>query len=296
MHGNTSINPFFYGTFLGETKPGEPVTRTKKQAFQADAVGVAHQLTPAHFNRTHTFRLEWQPGPGGRIDWFSKGHRINSTFSMEGDGLGKDWVHAYGLRDESISSLMGSMIPIEPMYLIMNTAVSHTWGFPAPCPEGCKCTCYECGNPDCACALPTGYCDNMPASFEIDHVRVYQSVNSTKHSLGCSPRSRPTETFIKGHSERYTEPGKKRPLEPVQNGGGLCLKDSDCGGPELGSCSSKGHCVCEDGQTGPTCLAHSAFYLKEDTSIEAIKVQSKYSILEFIHNLSRSFSQLLFSK
>jgi hypothetical protein len=50
MHGNTSINPFFYGNYLGETKPKEPVSRTKKQAFQADAVGAAHQLTPAHFS------------------------------------------------------------------------------------------------------------------------------------------------------------------------------------------------------------------------------------------------------
>ena len=272
-HTKAELNPFFYGVKL-EHKP-------KSYSYQADAISANRQLNKSHYKEQHLYRVEWEPADddstGGYIHWFTDDKFV---FSIRGDNL----------------AITGTEIPTEPMYLIMNTAVSHTWGFPAPCPEGCKCTCYECGNPDCACALPTGYCDNMPASFEIDHVRVYQSVNSTKHSLGCSPRSRPTETFIKGHSERYTEPGKKRPLEPVQNGGGLCLKDSDCGGPELGSCSSKGHCVCEDGQTGPTCLAHSAFYLKEDTSIEAIKVQSKYSILEFIHNLSRSFSQLLFSK
>jgi hypothetical protein len=67
VRGNTSINPFFYGTYLAETKPNEPVTRSKKQAFQADAIGSIHQLTAAHFNTTHTFRLEWQPGPGGRL-------------------------------------------------------------------------------------------------------------------------------------------------------------------------------------------------------------------------------------
>lgn len=119
MHGNTSINPFFYGTYLAETKPYEPVTRTEKQAFQADAVGALHQLTPAHFNRMHTFRLEWQAGPGGRIDWFSKGHRINATFSMEGNGKGQDWVHAYQLHDKQLKDLMGSQMPAEPMYLIM---------------------------------------------------------------------------------------------------------------------------------------------------------------------------------
>ena len=241
MHGNTSINPFFYGTFLGETKPGEPVTRTKKQAFQADAVGVAHQLTPAHFNRTHTFRLEWQPGPGGRIDWFSKGHRINSTFSMEGDGLGKDWVHAYGLRDESISSLMGSMIPIEPMYLIMNTAVSSTWGFPFDTPDWCE-KCYDCDDPKCACTFAPGFCNmlkDMDVSMQIDSIRVYQSRDPSahvgeNHTLGCDPPDYPTKEWIKGHSYRYMRNppfsyDDKDPIRKVQKGGGRCTSDADCG-------------------------------------------------------------------
>ena len=58
FHGNTSINPFFYGTYVGETKKGEPVTRSKKEDFQADAVGAMHQLVPAHFRRMHTFRID----------------------------------------------------------------------------------------------------------------------------------------------------------------------------------------------------------------------------------------------
>ena len=58
FHGNTSINPFFYGTYVGETKKGEPVTRSKKEDFQADAVGAMHQLVPAHFRRMHTFRSD----------------------------------------------------------------------------------------------------------------------------------------------------------------------------------------------------------------------------------------------
>ena len=57
-HGNTSINPFFYGTYLGETKPEEPVSRGKHQVFQADAIGAMHQLTESHFKKRHTFRLE----------------------------------------------------------------------------------------------------------------------------------------------------------------------------------------------------------------------------------------------
>jgi hypothetical protein len=242
FHGNTSLNPFFYGTYLGETKKNEPVTRTKAQAFQADAVGAAHQLTPAHYTRAHTFRVEWQPGPGGRIDWFSKGHKINESFSMEGDGLGNDWVHAYGIKDESLKDLMGSQIPEEPTYLIFNTAVSSTWGFPYAVPEGCK-KCYDCDDPKCACTFAPGFCKMLrkgDVAMKIDSVRVYQSRDPTAHvgndhTVGCDPPKFPTRGWIKGHEYRYMRNppfslDDLHPLRPVQKGGGKCKTDSDCGG------------------------------------------------------------------
>ena len=240
-HGNTSINPFFYGTYLGKTKPGEPVTRTKKQAFQADAVGVAHQLTPAHFKKAHTFRVEWQPGPGGRIDWYTKDHKINTTFSMEGDGLGKDWVHIFGIKDESLSELTGSQIPIEPSYLIFNTAVSSTWGFPSEVPDSCTTKCYDCDNPKCACNFAPGFCKMLretDVAMYIDSVRLYQSrdpVIGKNHSIGCDPIEYPTKEWIKGHSYQYmrnapfSNDDKGHPLKKVQTGGGLCSINDDCG-------------------------------------------------------------------
>jgi hypothetical protein len=241
MHGNTSINPFFYGTYLAETKPYEPVTRTKKQAFQADAIGALHQLTPAHFNRVHTFRLEWQPGPGGRIDWFSKGHKINATFSMEGDGKGQDWVHAYELRDKSLSDLMGSQVPAEPTYLIFNTAVSSTWGFPYDTPDWCT-KCFDCDDPKCACAFSPGFCQMLrqgDTAFYIDSIRVYQSKDhkahvGSKHTLGCDPPDYPTKDYIRGHEYRYMRNPPfsyedKHPLRPIQKGGAECFSDKDCG-------------------------------------------------------------------
>lgn len=239
---NTSINPFFYGTYLGETKPGEPVSRSKKQSFQADAVGGAHQLAPDHFKRVHTFRLEWQPGPGGRIDWFSKGHKINETLTMVGDGKGKDWLHAMTILDKVLNQTMGSQIPIEPSYLIMNTAVSSTWGFPYDVPDTCK-KCYDCNDPKCSCAFYAGFCKmlrNDRVSMKIDAVRVYQSRDDSAHvgaghTLGCDPPDYPTKGWIKGHSYRYmrNEPfsytDKGLPLRKVQVGGGECTTDDDCG-------------------------------------------------------------------
>jgi len=218
------------------------VTRTKEQAFQADAVGVVHQLTPAHFVKPHTFRLEWQPGPGGRLDWFVQSHRYNSTEAIEGDGKGKDWVLAYSLKDKSLKDLMGSQIPIEPTYFIFNTAVSSTWGFPYDTPDWCP-KCYDCDDPKCACAFYPGFCQMLRSektAMYIDHIRVYQSRDpdahvGANHTLGCDPPEYPTKEWIVGHSYRYMRNppfsyDDKHPLRNVQRGGGDCTSDDDCGG------------------------------------------------------------------
>jgi hypothetical protein len=243
MAGNTSINPFFYGTYMAETKPEEPVSRTKKQAFQADAVGVAHQLTPNHFRKAHTFRLEWQPGRGGRIDWFVKGYRVNETLAMDGDGKGEDWIHVYGLEDDVLNSLTGAQIPIEPSYLIMNTAISSTWGFPYDVPEWCT-KCYDCDDPKCACSFYPGFCEMIQTksvNMYIDSIRVYQSKDSSAHvgadhSVGCDPPEYPTKEWIMGHAYRYmrnppfSNNDHGLPLQRVPTGGGSCQTDSHCGG------------------------------------------------------------------
>jgi hypothetical protein len=82
-----------------------------------------------------------------------------------------------GIDGDSIQSLTGAMIPEvrptgafthlgtpyhnkrlhythalsqEPMYLILNTAISHRWGMPEPCPaDTCSACwhCYDCTNP-----------------------------------------------------------------------------------------------------------------------------------------------------
>jgi hypothetical protein len=242
MEGNTSINPFFYGTYLAETRPDEPVLRNKNQAFQADAVGAAHQLTPDHFARPHTFRLEWQPGPGGRIDWFVQGYRVNETLAVTGDGRGPDWIHAYGILDDTLSSLMGSQIPIEPSYFIINTAISSTWGFPYDTPDWCT-KCYDCDDPKCACTFYPGFCEMIRSgevALKIDSIRVYQSSNASAHvgaphTLGCDPPGYPTKEWIDGHQYRYMRNAPfvyedVTPLRRIQKGGGRCENDHDCGG------------------------------------------------------------------
>jgi len=205
-----------------------------------------HQLTRSHFQKMHTFRLEWQPGPGGRLDWFTKDYKVNSTFSMTGDGMGQDWVHAFSIKDESLS-LTGAQIPIEPSYLIMNTGISSTWGFPYDVPSSCT-TCYDCNNATCACNFHPGFCNMMKSNdvaMYIDHIRVYQSKNHSAHvghphSLGCDPIEYPTREYIKGHEYTYMRSppfvyDDKGPLATkIKNGGGSCKAHSDCGGVSTG--------------------------------------------------------------
>jgi beta-glucanase (GH16 family) len=238
MHNKTKseLNPFFYGVTL-EHKP-------KSYTYQADALSANTGLNESYYTEQHTYRVEWDPpeedGTGGHIRWYT------------------DDVFVYSVKGADLA-ITGGEIPSEAMYLLMNVAIASSWGFPAPCPEGCDCSCFECGKSECACALPEGYCDNYPAHFEIDYVRVYQAVNESKHTLGCSPEKKPTEVFIKGHKERYMEKGDTAPLQPVAKGGAYCDTDDDCG---HGTCEN-GLCQCEKGFTGPTCLAYDGFYENE---------------------------------
>jgi beta-glucan synthesis-associated protein KRE6 len=240
----SELNPFFYGVTL--------IHEPKSYTYQADALSANLGLNSSHYTKQHIYRVEWDPpeddGSGGYIRWYT------------------DDVFVYGITGSNLN-ITGSEIPGEAMYLLMNTAVASSWGFPAPCPEGCMCNCFECGNQDCACALPTGYCENFPAFFDIEYVRVYQAIGEKKHILGCSPKDRPTELFIKGHSRRYMEDGDKGPLLPIVAGGADCKRNDDCGGPSHGECSSLGFCVCGRHFAGPRCLAHAGTYEDVSTSV-----------------------------
>lgn len=232
------MNPFFYGVTL--------VHKPKYMSYQSDAISANMQLNKSHYEKQHIYRVEWEPpetnGTGGYLKWFTDGQ------------------FSFGIKGASLD-IMGTEIPSEPMYLLMNTAVSSTWGFPMPCPENCDCKCYECGNPTCACAQPAGYCENFPVSFEIDYVRVYQAKKEPKHFLGCSPEHRPTALFIEGHAKRYMAEGQRHLMAAVPRGGGACSKASDCGKRSgKGFCSSSGTCVCTKNFTGPNCLAHDGYY------------------------------------
>ena len=157
------------------------------------------------------------------------------------DGNGTEWIHAFSLKDKSLYDLMGSQIPAEPTYLIMNTALSSTWGFPYDAPEWCP-KCYDCNDPKCACRFYPGFCRMLTqgVTMRIDSIRVYQSRNDRAHAgmphtLGCDPPQYPTKDWIIGHEYQYMRGAPfsyedTAPLREIQHGGGHCQQDSDCGG------------------------------------------------------------------
>mmetsp|Transcript_6400 Transcript_6400/g.14608 ORF Transcript_6400/g.14608 Transcript_6400/m.14608 type:complete len:325 (-) Transcript_6400:32-1006(-) len=228
---NTSINPFFYGTYLATTKKEEPIGRSAKEAYQCDAIGAMMAINQSFWRGMHTFRMEWQPGDTGYIHWYVDNE---FRFGIEAQGLQK-----YKTR-----------IPEEPSYLILNTAISTSWGFPAP-PLGCDE--YDCKSAEGRCGFNAGFCDSLPAEFKVGHVRVYQNKKDPKMHLGCNPKSHPTRRFIAAHPERYMLATDLQPLKAVSKGGGACKSDKDCG-ETSGSCGVLRRCQCSSDWTGPRCL------------------------------------------
>lgn len=146
---NTSLNIFFYGMHLKAA--------TEEKSYFTDALSANRNLQDTHFNDFHKYRIEWKTGENGYIAWY-----LDDQF-------------VYRINANALN-ITGAIVPEEPMYLLFNTAISSTWGFPTPCPEGCPCDCFDCRKDECLCALPAKMCSNLPASFLIDYVRVYQDI------------------------------------------------------------------------------------------------------------------------
>lgn len=112
---NSSLNYHFYGMHVDKTTPEEPVYRGADQAYLADAISGLTGLDRTHFHEYHNYKLEWVPGIGGHLNWYI------------------DDVMVLGIDGHTVEK-HGTQIPDEPSYVILNTAVSSSWGFPMPCP------------------------------------------------------------------------------------------------------------------------------------------------------------------
>jgi Beta-glucan synthesis-associated protein SKN1/KRE6/Sbg1 len=171
-----------------------------------------------------------------------------------------------------IASCIYILSPCLNFTVVLNQALSKDWGFPDAYFLNCPKKCWSCIDPECECAMPPGFCkSNVPNSFEIDYVRIYQDKSDPRHVLGCSPPSRPTAEWIDGHKERYTlweAPEGSKPIMEISRGGGVCSNNETtnvtttttttwnvCGGEDRGVCDPVMGCLCRPGWTGPHCLS-----------------------------------------
>lgn len=107
---NTSVNILFYGNYNSFLSDVDPAT----QDYWSDAISYNRQLTEDHFKNPHVYRVEWEPPSydhDGYIHWFLDGVMV---LAINGTG-----VEAAGL---------GGEVPSEPMYILLNTAISKQWG------------------------------------------------------------------------------------------------------------------------------------------------------------------------
>lgn len=184
-------------------------------------------INKEYFEKMHTFRLEWETGKNGYLHWY-----VDNKFR-------------FGIEQSGLEEF-GTEIPKEPSYVIINTAISNSWGFPNP-PWGCEE--YDCKRTD-ACGFNPGFCKTLPAKMYVDSVRVYQNKKNPNQTVGCNPKEYPTKKWILAHEYRYKNKDETHALKPIVAGGGYCLEDKECG---EGYCSFR-RCICDKKWTGPKCL------------------------------------------
>ena len=115
---NTSLNIVFYGTYNHFRDDTDPAS----QDYWSDAISYNRQLNSSYFGKFHKYRLEWElPDDGNKDNNFTKSYGylrwfIDNEFILEIKGEG---LNASGT---------GASISSEPMYLLLNTAISSQWG------------------------------------------------------------------------------------------------------------------------------------------------------------------------
>lgn len=268
---NVSINPFFYGHYLGETKALEPVGRSEKESYQCDSIGAMGNIDATYWTKMHKFRLEWEPGEDGYLRWYY------------------DDEFKYGIEGKSLQNLTGSHIPSEPSYLILNTAISTSWGFPEP-PPGCDE--YDCNTQSGRCGFDQGFCQTLPATFLIDSVRVYQRKDNPKHTVGCNPKEFPTRKYIEGNEFKYKRMIDKHSLKKIVTGKGQCHSDDQCG---EGVCTKYKRCECKPNWQGPHCKVPSYRDPEDDWDVDHFQSAALPYIPSFLGWITAIIFGTLFS-
>lgn len=168
--------------------------------LQMSASAVANTNQASYQNAGQVYSIwgfEYEPGPTGYVTWWMDGVK---AWTLEASAVGAD----------ALAGISQRPIPEEPMYILMNVAISS--GFGSVEWDELK----------------------FPATMEVDYIRLYQAPD--KQNLGCDPPDFPTYDYINRHIEAYTNPnytiwggdqatggyGANWPRNRLYNGGNGC--------------------------------------------------------------------------
>lgn len=207
--------------------------------YQMDAISANSPIMLGAYTGYVAYQLEWVMGRQGYVRWMVEDIPI---FEIPADTLENP-------PQDSAKSNPRKLMVEEPMYIILNVALSTSWGSKPPNP-GSPCV------GDGKDAKTNKICADFPMYMKLDYIRVYQdtSSNSTM-SVGCDPASHPTAQWIEDHIDEYTT--FDNPLIEVL-GGARCLDDDDCtvgfSSVLTGQCvSGKCKCLSSGSWGGPRC-------------------------------------------
>jgi len=241
------------------------------QWVQTDSLSATTPLTPEKWAEEHVFAMEWRANNDGTgyMRWSLDG---DMYFELPESLLKRRMMH---FADRKGGMMGDRMLPMEPMYLILNVDMSPNWGWPEwhRCGLGeCDC-CLDCSNPNCTtCMVEMNFtnprneitamnvkgnafewfkdmCKKLPnldshpklgvesGLLDLSMQVDYVRVYQPEESIdvGCDPGTFPTAQWIDDHERDYRPHGMEKPIKSVVPGGASCSNDWDCAYPR-GSC------------------------------------------------------------
>lgn len=152
-----------------------------KGGVYQQSISAVHATDPNSFQygpapRFAQYAVESRPGKDGFAHW-----SVNDKTAWRIE-------YAKAMQADPQTEISTRYVPREPMYIIMNLAMSS--GFSHP----------EWGN------------INFPGIFKIDWIRLYQ--DEGQEAVGCDPPDYPTKAYIERHWEAYHNPNMTTWTEP----------------------------------------------------------------------------------
>lgn len=191
-------------------KPGNPKTRVLEPFnYQMDALSANWGIPMKAYKDYLKYEFEWVTGRNGYVRWYIEGDPVYEITSESVENIPQD----------SQKSNPEKIMIEEPLYVILNVALSTSWGAKPPNP----------GKPcrgDGKDPKVNRICDEFPMYMKIDYIRIYQDTSEdSTMTADCDPATHPTKEWIEGHIDEYQD-ARNRVIEVI--GGAPCFSDDDC--------------------------------------------------------------------